>query len=70
MKARQFSWYLDVTPNNAISIMGYPEGRNGVNMCEKCAENFLQNEWVIPDTMANQVNRPASCWICDAEARP
>ena len=63
---KQFSWYLDITPNQMFSIDGYPiEGKRGLPLCKEHGNMLEQKEVVLFDGETSNASHPDHCWVCE-----
>lgn len=61
----EFSWYLDITPNEMFSFDGYPiEGKRGLPLCKEHGERLELKEAVVIDREATEKQPPDNCWAC------
>ena len=58
----QFSWYLDITPNELFSLYDYPvPGKDGLPLCEEHGKKLEMKEVVILDREATELSPPDPC---------
>ena len=63
---KQFSWYLNITPNLMFSLDDYPvAGKDGLPLCEKNGMQLVQKEVVVYDREATNKAPPVHCWVCE-----
>jgi len=63
---KQFSWYLDITPNQMFSLYEYPiAGKDGLPLCEKHGMQLEHKEVVVYDREATEKTPPDHCWVCE-----
>ena len=66
MIKQEFSWYLDITPNQMFSLYDYPIlGKRGLPLCEKHGHQLEMKEVVVYDKEATEAFPPDRCWVCE-----
>ena len=62
----QFSWYIDITPNQMFSLYEYPiPGKDGLPLCKKHGKQLEMKEIVVYDKGATEALPPDHCWVCE-----
>lgn len=62
----QFTWYLDITPNQMFSFYDYPiPGKTGLPQCEEHGRQLEMKEVAMLDMVATEIDPPDHCWVCE-----
>ena len=59
----QFAWYLDITPNEMLSLYDYPiPGKSGLPLCQEHGKQLEMKEVVVLDQIATEIAPPDRLW--------